>query len=68
LNTVQISVIVPIFRIEKYLPKCIDSLLEQSFSDFELILVNDGSPDACPQICDDYAKTDTRVKVVHKKM
>jgi glycosyltransferase involved in cell wall biosynthesis len=41
--------------------------LEQSFSDFELILVNDGSPDACPQICDDYAKTDTRVKVVHKK-
>jgi glycosyltransferase involved in cell wall biosynthesis len=49
------------------LPKCIDRLLEQSFSDFELILVNDGSPDACPQICDDYAKTDTRVKVVHKK-
>jgi len=66
LNTVPISVIVPIFRIEKYLPKCIDSLLNQSFSNFELILVNDGSPDRCPEICDDYAKKDSRVKVVHK--
>ena len=66
LNPVPISVIVPIFRIEKYLPKCIDSLLNQSFSNFELILVNDGSPDRCPEICDDYAKKDSRVKVVHK--
>jgi len=66
LNTVPISVIVPIFRIEKYLPKCIDSLLNQSFSNFELILVNDGSPDGCPQICDEYAKKDSRIKVVHK--
>ena len=54
LNTVQISVIVPIYGIEQYLPKCIDSLLSQSFVNFELILVDDGSPDNCPQICDDY--------------
>ncbi|MEJ1222348.1 glycosyltransferase family 2 protein [Sediminicola sp. 1XM1-17] len=67
MNTVKISVIVPIFRIEKYLPKCIDSLLNQSFLDFELILVDDGSPDNCPKICDDYAKLDDRIKVVHKK-
>ena len=62
-----ISVIVPIFKIEQYLPKCIESLLNQSFKDFELILVNDGSPDSCPEICDVYAKKDVRVKVVHKK-
>lgn len=67
MNTVEISVIVPIYRIEKYLPTCIDSLLNQSFSNFELILVDDGSPDDCPKICDNYAKLDKRVKVVHKK-
>ncbi|MBO0323569.1 glycosyltransferase [Muricauda sp. CAU 1633] len=67
MNTVEISVIVPIYRIEKYLPQCIDSLLDQSFSDFELILVDDGSPDNCPKICDDYAKEDARIKVVHKE-
>jgi glycosyltransferase involved in cell wall biosynthesis len=66
LSGVAISVIVPIFRIEKYLPECIDSLLNQSFSDFELILVDDGSPDNCPKICDDYSKTDERIKVIHK--
>ncbi|TLP70588.1 glycosyltransferase family 2 protein [Maribacter sp. ACAM166] len=67
MNTVKISVIVPIFRIEKYLPKCIDSLLNQSFSNFELVLIDDGSPDNCGKICDDYAKIDTRIKVIHKK-
>ncbi len=67
LNTAKISVIVPIFRIEKYLPKCIDSLLTQSFLDFELLLVDDGSPDDCPQICDEYAAKDPRIKVVHKE-
>jgi len=67
MNTVGVSVIVPIFRIEQYLPKCIDSLLQQSFLDFELLLVDDGSPDNCPKICDDYAKLDTRVRVVHKE-
>ncbi len=67
MNTVEISVLVPIFRIEKYLPKCIDSLLQQSFLNFELILVDDGSPDNCPKICDDYAKLDSRIRVIHKE-
>ncbi len=67
LKTVEISVIVPIFRIEKYLPECIDSLLNQSFLNFELILVDDGSPDNCPKICDDYAGRDARIRVVHKE-
>ena len=67
MSTTEISVIVPIYRIEKYLPACIESLLNQSFKDFELLLVNDGSPDNCAKICDDYAKTDARIRVVHKK-
>ena len=67
MQTIKISVIVPIYRIERYLPQCVDSLLNQSFSDFELILVDDGSPDNCPKICDDYARLDSRVKVIHKK-
>lgn len=67
MNAVKISVIVPIYKIEAYLPKCIDSLLNQSFPDFELILVDDGSPDLCPKICDDYAKVDSRIKVIHKE-
>ena len=61
------SVIVPIYNIEKYLKRCIDSVLEQSYSDFELILVDDGSPDNCPEICDEYALKDSRIKVVHKQ-
>ena len=61
------SIIVPIYNVEEYLPKCIDSIIKQSFQDFELILVDDGSPDSCPQICDRYAALDTRVKVIHKE-
>ena len=61
------SVIVPIYKIEKYLPRCIDSVLNQTFGDFELILVDDGSPDNCPKICDDYASRDKRIKVIHKQ-
>ncbi len=61
------SVIVPIYNVEKYLNKCIDSVLCQTFSDFELVLVDDGSPDGCGKICDDYAAKDKRVKVVHKE-
>lgn len=60
------SVIVPIYNVEKYLRRCIDSILEQSFGDYELILVDDGSPDNCPAICDEYAKKDARIKVIHK--
>ena len=61
------SVIVPIYNIEKYLSRCIDSVLAQSFNDYELILVDDGSPDNCPAICDEYAKKDERIKVIHKE-
>lgn len=63
----KISIIVPIYNLEKYLPRCIDSILAQTFTDFELILVDDGSPDNCPQICDEYAKKDNRIKVIHKE-
>lgn len=60
------SVIVPVYKVESYLPACIQSVLGQTFVDFELILVDDGSPDGCPQICDAYAAKDNRIKVVHK--
>ena len=61
------SVIVPIYKVEKYLRQCVDSILNQTFADFELILVDDGSPDNCPAICDGYAEKDGRVKVIHKQ-
>lgn len=61
------SVIVPIFGVEKYLPQCINSILRQTFQDFELILVDDGSKDSCPKICDDFAKNDSRIQVIHKE-
>lgn len=60
------SVIVPIYGVEKYIHKCVDSILGQSFTDFELILVDDGSKDNCPRICDEYAEKDSRVRVIHK--
>ena len=60
------SVIVPVYKVEKYLTNCIESVLNQTFSDFELILVDDGSPDRCPEICDSYKAKDNRIKVVHK--
>lgn len=61
-----ISVIVPVYKVEKYLHRCIDSILEQTFTNFELILINDGSPDNSGVICDEYARMDDRVKVYHK--
>ena len=61
------SVIVPVYKVEEYLEACIESVLNQTFSDFELILVDDGSPDRCPQICDKYANYDSRIKVIHKE-
>ena len=63
----KVSILVPIYNVEKYLPRCIESVLSQDFRDYELILVDDGSPDQCPQICDEYAKKDSRIKVVHKQ-
>lgn len=62
----RFSIIVPIYNVEKYLKTCINSILAQTFSDFEVILVDDGSPDRCGKICDDYAEHDLRVKVIHK--
>lgn len=61
------SIIVPVYKVEKYLNRCIESILNQSYTDFELILVDDGSPDNCPQICDEYARKDKRVIVIHKE-
>ena len=61
-----VSIIVPIYKVEDYIRECIDSILAQTYPDFELILVDDGSPDSCGRICDDYAKGDNRIKVVHK--
>ena len=66
-NRPEISIIVPVYNAEKYLPKCIDTILAQTFSDFELILVDDGSKDNSGKICDDYAQKDPRIKVIHKK-
>ena len=62
-----ISVIVPVYKVEKYIRRCVDSILNQTFSDFELILVDDGSPDNCGAICDAYAKKDSRIYVIHKE-
>lgn len=62
-----ISIIVPVYNVEKYLPKCIESILGQSYSNFELILVDDGSKDKSGSICDEYAKIDNRIKVYHKQ-
>lgn len=63
----EISVIVPVYNVEKYLKRCVDSILNQSYKDFELILVDDGSKDSSGKICDEYGQTDSRVKVIHKK-
>lgn len=62
-----ISVIIPIYNVEKYLKKCIDSIINQTYKNLEIILVDDGSPDNCGKICDEYAKKDQRIRVIHKK-
>lgn len=61
------SVIIPVYMVEEYLVRCIDSVLAQTFTDFEVILVDDGSTDGCPQICDSYAERDPRIHVIHKE-
>lgn len=63
----KVSFVVPVYKVEDYLARCVDSILKQSFRDFEVILVDDGSPDNCGTICDDYAEKDDRVRVVHQK-
>lgn len=62
-----ISVVVPIYNVEKFLPTCIESVVRQSYRNLELILVDDGSPDSCPSICEKYKQMDSRIKVIHKK-
>lgn len=62
-----ISVIVPVYKVEQYLERCVNSILNQTYSNFELILVDDGSPDRCGEICDFYAQKDKRVRVIHKE-
>lgn len=66
-NNIEISIVVPVYNVEKYLKKCIESILEQTFKNFELILVDDGSLDNSSNICDYYKQYDSRVKVIHKK-
>ncbi len=62
----KVSIIVPIYGVEKYLSRCVDSLLAQTYSELEILLVDDGSPDKCGEICDDYARKDERITVIHK--
>lgn len=64
--TMLISVIIPIYKVEEYLEQCVKSVLNQTYRDIEVILVDDGSPDNCPAMCDAFAKNDTRIKVIHK--
>ncbi len=63
----ELSVVIPVYKVEKYLPDCVESVLAQSFRDLEIILVDDGSPDNCGRLCDEYAARDARVRVIHQK-
>lgn len=63
----RVSIIVPIYNVEKHLDRCMQSLLHQTLREIELILVDDGSPDRCPELCDEYARQDSRIKVIHQK-
>jgi glycosyltransferase involved in cell wall biosynthesis len=62
-----ITVIAPVYKVERYLRRCIDSILVQTLTDFECILIDDGSPDNCPTICDEYAGNDERIRVIHQE-
>ena len=62
-----ISVIVPVYKVEKYLNKCVQSIVNQTYKNLEIILVDDGSPDNCPEMCDEWAKKDSRIKVIHQE-
>lgn len=66
-NMPKVSVIVPVYKAEGYLHRCVDSILAQTFTDFELLLIDDGSPDRSGEICDEYAKKDSRIRVIHKE-
>lgn len=63
---IKVSIIIPVYKVEQYLNQCVDSVINQTYKNIEVILVDDGSPDNCPEICDEYAKRDKRIKVIHK--
>lgn len=63
----KVSIIVPVYKAEAYLHRCVDSIIVQTFTDWELLLIDDGSPDRCGEICDEYARKDTRIRVIHKE-
>ena len=62
----KLSVVIPVYRVESTLDRCVESVLRQHVDDMEVILVDDGSPDRCPQLCDEWARRDSRIRVVHK--
>ncbi len=64
---VLVSVIIPVYKVEQYLKNCVDSVRQQTYTNLEIILVDDGSPDRCPELCDEYAEKDKRIKVIHKE-
>lgn len=66
-SNIRFSIVLPIYGVEKYLNRCINSIIAQDFSNYELILVDDESPDRCPEICDEWAKKDSRIHVIHKR-
>ena len=64
---VKVSIVVPVYNVEKYLDRCIESIVNQTYKNLEIILVDDGSTDSCPQMCDEWGLKDSRIKVVHKE-
>ena len=63
----KLSIIIPVYHVEATLDRCVGSVLSQSFADFEVILIDDGSPDRCPEMCDQWAEKDSRVSVIHRE-
>ena len=63
----KLSIVIPVYQVEQTLKRCVESILAQSFHDYQIILVDDGSPDQCPQMCDELAAEDQRIQVVHKQ-
>lgn len=67
MENIKFSIIIPVYNVEKYLAQCVDSVLKQTYNNVEILLIDDGSTDTCPKICDDYAQNNTQIKVIHKK-
>lgn len=67
MKNIKISIVVPVYKVEEYLPRCVESLVNQTYKNLQIILVDDGSTDNCPKLCDDYAKKDSRIEVIHRE-